>query len=757
MVDRTDHAKGKRDMSVVEGARAAGTLTRRRFLAASASIGAGLSVLGLGRWTWDARGGDSQPALQGEGSLAGLEIFRQGYPRAFFFRLPEVDARRRQGNLSYEEWEKRYLPLNGIVGKALNETSDHAGKYDTLPFFLRYKENNPGKVVLLHYHGAGRRATDTTADFFAGHWLYYEGTELTRRVDASPSTNVLHVSDTSVFSLDRAQGVGDDIAMVPVGDDGEPDWGSAEQVRLEEIDTENEVITVERGVYGTEPRSFPAGSYLAAHVLTAPYPSEETPGQTTMWSYNFSTVGPRDERGRNGADALVDHLAEKLGPGGPLSTFDGIVFDVFTFGVRNGHPVKDVDADADGEKDGGIIDGVDVVGLGTVGFAEALRERLPDKISMADGQKQDKGQRGFGHLNGIESEGFPDLDDVGLDHLSRGMNILGFWRENSTAPSVNYVSFKYADRESEKAARNTFEEPNSSEDQSYRKLRLALASAQFADASFTYLKDWAPPKTLWEQEAVMVQVFDELWQGVEQNPNWLGTPLGPTVRLAAESPDLLDLQGEGWPQDFVDRFEGEEVTFARDATPGLVIEPTGSDVDTPVLERTMAFTLPEIEVTREDLFVFLQLRAEQLEGYPASIGRRVYVTAAPDGDADRAVEEFAWANQKPFAATFYFKDVGPGPVDLIFEVEGDQPVFFEKLNAHSATDATYREFENGVVFANSSTRPYTFDLGRLFSGASFCRLQGSEGQDPQTNDGRSLGEELTLGPKDGLFVVRSGG
>jgi hypothetical protein len=167
----------------------------------------------------------------------------------------------------------------------------------------------------------------------------------------------------------------------------------------------------------------------------------------------------------------------------------------------------------------------------------------------------------------------------------------------------------------------------------------------------------------------------------------------------------------------------------------------------------MEFALPEIEVSGEDLFVSLRLRADPLKGYPASIGRRVYVTATPD--ADRAVEEFTWANEKPFTATFYFKDVGPGPVDLSFEVEGDRPVFFEKLSAHAATDAIYREFENGVVFANPSTRPYTFNLGRLFPGASFRRLEGSKEQDPQTNDGRPLGEKLTLSPKDGLFVVKS--
>jgi len=149
------------------------------------------------------------------------------------------------------------------------------------------------------------------------------------------------------------------------------------------------------------------------------------------------------------------------------------------------------------------------------------------------------------------------------------------------------------------------------------------------------------------------------------------------------------------------------------------------------------------------------MRADPLEDYPASIGRRVYVSAVPDGDVDQAVEEeFTWANEKAFTATFYFKDVGPGPVDLSFEVEGDRPVFFERLSAYSATGAMYREFENGAIFTNPSTRPYTFDLGDLFPDASFRRLQGSKGQDPQTNDGQPLGEKLTLDPKDGLFVVR---
>src|ERR671914_454205 len=95
-----------------EGKRAAArSLTRRRFLGASAGLGAGLFVLGLGDHIWSDRSEDTHIG----DSSSGLEIFRQGYPRALFFRQSEVEAR--GGNYSYEEWEKRYLPLGGIVGK----------------------------------------------------------------------------------------------------------------------------------------------------------------------------------------------------------------------------------------------------------------------------------------------------------------------------------------------------------------------------------------------------------------------------------------------------------------------------------------------------------------------------------------------------------------------------------------------------------------------------------------------------------------
>lgn len=708
-------------------------LSRGEFLAAGA--GAGLSVLALGP-----RG----LALDGAGAqVPGLEIFEQGYPRAFFFRQVEDDAR--AGRLSFEQWEKKYLPLNGIMGKALNEARDY-NDHNNLSFFLRYKANNPTKAVFIHYHGTGRRVRDGATDFFAGHWLYYRGTKLTKPVGEERSASVLSVADTSAFRLERIRDIGDDIVIARVGDGGRTDWSNAEHVRLKAINKEAKTITVERGAYGTRPLSFPAGSYLAAHVATPQNDAVALGQDALLWSYNFSSVCPRDAGGRDCGEALADYLAGKFGPGGELSSLDGIVFDVLSSVVRFASPISQVDVDADGRADGGVIGGTNVVGPGTVSFLGALRDRLPDKIIMADGHIPTASQRGFRVLNGIESEGFPGRTDLDLDRISSGENIFRFWKENSTFPSLNYVNFKYRDAG---RYRNTFREPNLSEDKTYRKARLALASAQFTDAAFTYYSPiWSPPEKLWREGGVMVHVLDELWQGLDQRPNWLGMPLGPAVLPAAGARDLLEGRGETWPQEFVGRFGGRGVEFEQDPASGMIIRSAGSDPD-----RTLAFALPGLRVPSRDLFVSLRLRSDDaLRGYSPAVGRRVNVAAAPAGR--QGASEFTWANDEAFTAEFHFRDVGPGEVNLRFWVEGEGQLFFEKLTARPGSGAGYREFENGVVFSNPSNHPYTFDLGRLLPGVALRRLPGSSSQDPRTNNGQSLGEKLTLGARDALFVMR---
>jgi hypothetical protein len=400
---------------------------------------------------------------------------------------------------------------------------------------------------------------------------------------------------------------------------------------------------------------------------------------------------------------------------------------------------------------------------------QKLQEKLPEKLLLSDGHVPRESQRGFEILNGMESEGYPDKFDIHLDHLSRGENIFNFWKENSTSPSFNYLNFRYKQTQPERW-RNTFVEPNLSEDRSYEKLRLALASALFTDAVFTYSggdlltggEGWLPPEVPWRaQNDTPVRVFDELWKGTAQVQNWLGQPLGEAVHLAEKASDLFEGRGESWPDLFIERFAGEGVSFSRGGTqeaPLMVIRATASS-----RPPEISFVLPGIEVPGKDLFVTLRLRAEPLEGYPASVPRRLDVSATPAGEGVTPLnKEFTWAGSDLFEASFYYQDVGPGTVHLRFNVEGEQQVYFAGMTAHSAADGRYREYEGGIVFANPSTRPYTFNVGVLFkelldSGVTLQRLQGSLNQDPLTNDGSEVSEQLTLSAKNALFVVKVGG
>lgn len=718
--------------------------TRRDFLTTSAGTAVGLSVLGA--FSVSSRASVAQVAPS-----ADLEIFRQGYPRAFFF-VPQTTSDFQYGALSYEEWEKMHLPLNGVMGKVISEERDYEGSADILPYVRLYKSRHPGKVAILYFNARGRVASDElVSTFFAGHWLYYAGTRLTRPVGSGASEVVLRVADPSVFSMGRYAGSSaDDVAIVAVRPDGKPDWRKVEHARLKSIKARNKAIIVERGAYGRRTFSFPQGAYLAAHVMNGALAEDNVP----VWTYNFSTAGPKDAQGRTGSGALADYLAAELGPNGTLSAFDGITFDAFDF-VAEGRPAQAIDANGDGKADGGIFGGLNSVGIGTIQFTGNLRRQLPNKIIMGDCTYPERLQRSFGHLNGVESEGYPDLFDHDLNNTSKGTNLFGFWRASSPSPSLNYVNFKYRQK-SPARDRNTFREPNLGEDQSYRKLRLVLASAVLADAAITYPPDWAPPDTVWNQEASRVRVFDELWQGVDQRPNWLGMPDGPPVLMANRAPDLLRGQGRTWPQSLVGRFRGTGVSFARvqgTTETSMVIRPTSTNAAVPVLSRTMAFTLPNIQVSGQDLFVSLQLSGSPLERYPSSMARRVYVNAIASGGRRRS--SFTWAGQKPFTATFYFRNVGPGPVALGFSVEGSSPVRFINLTVRSAVDAAYRVFQNGAVFVNNSDRGYAFDLGALFPNTSFRRIQGSENQDTATNNGQPLGSGLSLPARDALFVIKN--
>ncbi len=121
------------------------------------------------------------------------------------------------------------------------------------------------------------------------------------------------------------------------------------------------------------------------------------------------------------------------------------------------------------------------------------------------------------------------------------------------------------------------------------------------------------------------------------------------------------------------------------------------------------------------------------------------------------VEHMSWLNEREFTSTFYFKEVRSESIDLRFSVEGSEPIRIKSITAHRHPDAIYREFERGLVLANPSPRPYKFELDNLLPGRKFRRLRGTPLQDMEANDGSVVSGEVTLGAKEGLFLVKRGG
>jgi hypothetical protein len=132
----------------------------------------------------------------------------------------------------------------------------------------------------------------------------------------------------------------------------------------------------------------------------------------------------------------------------------------------------------------------------------------------------------------------------------------------------------------------------------------------------------------------------------------------------------------------------------------------------------------------------------------------VAVVTPSEDEPTAPVRYMTWLGAEDFTSGFYFSQVRSKTVDLEWRIEGAGPVSIKSIRVHAAPDAIYREFERGLVLANPSPRPYTFDLAQLFPRQHFRRLKGTARQDPATNNGAAVGDSLTLGPKEGLFLVK---
>lgn len=530
-------------------------------------------------------------ALHAADTLPALALQDGNYPRAFFFRSCEGGPSRR--GMTYEQWESDYDRLMGIIGKALDE--EIIGREASNPeWFTRFKRDNPRQVVLLHFNGNARDPRHGIEHYFPGHWIYRKAVVLTADVAAETAETVIPVSDTSDFQVQsgRYKTSNDDIALFGLTSEGTHDWAHCEQVQLVSIDQQAKTLRVRRGCYGTKPLAFKAGqARAAAHMAEGPWGKNNN----LLWYYNFATHCPKDPQGKTCADRLVDDLAAWFGKGGKLEAFDGLEFDVMWNETRG-------DTDGNGVIDNGVTDGINHYGIGMHGFARQLRSRLGDqRIIQGDGALGPGGtlsQRAMGSLNGIESEGFPNLHDWDFNDWSGGLNRHNFWQANARPPVFNYINHKWTQGIPGKPGEH--ENPAVP----FSRHRLVFAAAQFTDAVLTYA--FTPPA----DGSGRIAIWDELVGGKLSMPGWLGKPLGPAVRPAVKTPDLF--AGIGMPP-------GE--ALAKRINNATVAK--GAVVITPAADGT--FSIRNVPASGSDLLVLLTVSAAPRTSYPADMPRLLHL------------------------------------------------------------------------------------------------------------------------------------
>lgn len=473
-----------------------------------------------------------------------LDLFRNGYPRLFHFRRSEKALDRGE---TYDEWEQIFAPYDGIMGKVLEE--EVPGRGYNIPYFTRFKATHSNKLVMLHFNGRARDPRYNIEPFYAGHWLYYEGSKSLQDIAAIQDDTTIKVQDVNLFKINMGRG-GDnceDLVIVRLDEDGKPDWSYAEQVKLISRNLQENSIIVRRSLYGTQPLNFAAGKTLiAAHVTEGPWGNQSN----LAWSYNYSLDCPKDQDGKTCIDVLVEDVAAHFLPGGDLENFDGIEFDTLYHEIFDVKKIaRGVDTNGDGLADNGYRDGINQYGKGVYLFLETLRKRLGNqKLILADG-REIYNQRAFDQLNGIESEAFLSMDDYEAS-WSNGANRFKFWTQNARKPVLNYINHKYNGAENDQQIPINID-------------RFAMAAAQILDIIFTYS---AAPKAGYreiEMKTKGIPIWDELVKGKENELGWLGMPQGPAVSLARQTPDLFKEGGISLNPDFMQRLEGLGVNFKK--------------------------------------------------------------------------------------------------------------------------------------------------------------------------------------------------
>jgi hypothetical protein len=648
-------------------------------------------------------------------SIEEKSIFREAYPRAFYFRFPE----RVDHFDNYNHWENEFRRLQGICSKALNEELSVLNAGKCRDYFNQFAKDHPEKVVLLHFNGRSRDPRFETEKYFSGHWIYHPGCLLTHNI--SPSTKVIHVENGSLFKINfglAGLSRNDDIVIVPLDDIGNKLWTQAEHATIISIDGNK--LKIDRGRYGSGAGKFEAGkTYVAPHMVEGPWGGDNN---HLMWYYNLSTTCPKDEKGNTCSDVLAEEIAGWFSEDGILHGFDGIQFDISPWSTRSAFG-RYADINGDGVADHGIINGINTFGQGVYAFYEKLRKLLGDqKIIIADGGV-DYSQRAVDLLNGMEAEGLCSWDDV-YKEFSKPLSIFSYWRTHVQYPDMSYVTHKDQMEGGYLSNRE----------------RLAMGTAACLELAVNTFKRRP------SDEGYFIGLPDELIKGEEKQMNWLGKPTGNLIQMAFLANDILE--GKSFSH-----FSGSITTegcTAFVAGTSLLVSSTGG-------MGPMTVTLKGIRIPSGDLTIsFESMAFDSLPGFKPVIPRQIFVSL-PGSESNphtsnRVLNYTGTVVYYPCA--FYFREAGDALVDIKIEIEGNGQITLKNLMLFNETQAICREFENGAVLVNPSLKPYRFDLEKLFPEKRFKRLTSTSENQEEVNDGTRVTGTVIVPPIDGLFLIR---
>lgn len=607
----------------------------------------------------------------------------------------------------------------------------------------------PEKVITLQdaYGGINQHYF---AEVWPGHLLYKQGSLLAQNIEvADDKINVSHperiAKDTQ--SVEKTnQTFPFTLTLYALDTAGKPDWSKAEHVILQSI--KGSTLTVKRGQWGSQPLTFKAGkAVVAAHMMF----------WTRQWQLNFSLHCPRGgPQNLTAAEWFAKKMATKVND----AHANGIEFDVarWTWSAAEKNPM---DINNDLVADYGYIDGVNSFGLGGQVFFRELRRLLgPDKIIQADSNDAQTGIRGWQYINGVQLESFPTAND--FSRFSQAFTHLRLWVDNAqTTPAFSYPFTK--------TPTTLFAGdhlPNGGNTDFRFRIGLAAACLTGMPHPFASLKDigFDPANVKSAQdhkrknnkghhnESFGVFAWDEYHGGDLNNGQWLGRPLETAQQDLSNIGKTNLLAKSGWQWSVAKGFNTENSLKKENYVAQIKQIPSNSLPEDLIFGVHLAPKDPLRPLVAGEEYT-LEFDAQgddhwQTTGQSFTHVPRMIAISGAIGTGARHHPLSVLVDATPRHYRLSFIADGSAPAQFgVSEQIGRTQISNIKLYQGSA-ERWSRAFENGRVLLNMTQRPWITTLKNNY----YRHLKGS--QNPNTNNGQVIGEQITVPPQDAVFLVK---